>query len=398
MAEYGVTSEGFLRPTLDEIKTELETAFKAKFGDAINLTPNSPIGNIVGVMAERENLLWEKMEDWYNQLDPDSAEDEAQDRLYRINNQERKPASYSTCPVTITGDPGTIVDGPPNPFSVYVQGDVSAVFAMTEQLTIPVGGVLSTTLTATQTGPILAPKDTLTEILTPKTGITSVVNGVEDAMAGQNAETSEKFRQRRLRNLRRSGSATLKGIIATVDLVEGVTLCGGSENKSNQVDVNGLPPKSVEIYAAGGDDEDIAEAIAGAIAGGIEAFGDVLVDVEDSEGNLQSIGFSRPTGVPIYIIAEVEPNQDVAEGDVYPADGDARLIEAIATYGNEIAYLGHNVSPFQLARGGSAEVSGVMNLTLKIGREEDPTSTDVLIIAPNELPQFDASRISVVRV
>jgi uncharacterized phage protein gp47/JayE len=336
------------------------------------------------------------MEDWYNQLDPDSAEGEAQDRLYRINDQTRKPESYSTVPVIITGTAGTIIDGSPNPFSGNVDGDATAIFSVTEQAVIPESGSIEVVMTATEVGPILAPSGTLTVIKTPKTGITSIVNN-EDAQAGQLVETSEKFRQRRLRNLRRAGSATLKGIIAAVDQVSGVTLVGGGENKSNQTDENGLPPKSVAIYATGGSKTDIAEAIAGSISGGIEPYGDISVSVEDTEGNLQTMSFSRPTGVPVYIIGTVEPNQDAAEGDVYPSDGDATLAQAIADYGTDIAYLGYDVSPFKIAKGASASVTGINNLTLKIGRATNPTSSDMLIIAPNELPQFDVSRVSVVR-
>jgi len=396
MADYGVLSTGFSRPRLADILEEIQDAFRTAFGDAINLTETSPLGQLAAILAAREDTLWEKMEDIYNSMDPDSAEDEAQDRLYRLNDAERKAASYSTVTATVTGDEGTVIDGPPNPFGASVDGDSTALFEALAEHTIGPTGTVEVAMQAHDTGPVLAPAGTLTTIATPKSGITSVTNAA-DAMPGQDTETSEAFRQRRLRSLRRTGSGTLNGIISAVDAVTGVTLTGGAENEFDTTDENGLPPHSVEIYVTGGDDTDIAEAIASSVGGGIETHGDTEVTVEDSEGVEQVICFSRPTTVPIYIIANVTANTDSREGAVYPSDGDTRLADALEEFGTDNAALGEDVVPFQLAAGAAASVAGINNMTLLVGISDPPISGAVLTMAPNEIPQYDASRITVVR-
>lgn len=63
---FGITPTGFKRKTLADIKSELETDYRAKFGNQINVSPESVIGQEIAIYAERESEVWQLFEDAYN--------------------------------------------------------------------------------------------------------------------------------------------------------------------------------------------------------------------------------------------------------------------------------------------------------------------------------------------
>ena len=66
MSDYGITETGFKRKRLDQILDELNGAVKAVFGDNFNVSPESPDGQINGVIAEVFANLWEGFEESYH--------------------------------------------------------------------------------------------------------------------------------------------------------------------------------------------------------------------------------------------------------------------------------------------------------------------------------------------
>ena len=63
---YGITLTGFKRKTLATIKSELEADYRAAFGNQINVSPESVIGQEIAIAAERESEIWQLFEDAYN--------------------------------------------------------------------------------------------------------------------------------------------------------------------------------------------------------------------------------------------------------------------------------------------------------------------------------------------
>ena len=63
---FGITITGFNRKTLAIIRDELIAAYQAKFGNQINTSPESVIGQEIDITAERESEIWQLFEDVYN--------------------------------------------------------------------------------------------------------------------------------------------------------------------------------------------------------------------------------------------------------------------------------------------------------------------------------------------
>ena len=84
MADYGVIPTGFNRKPLTVILQEIETSNQTELGSGVIQTPQSPLGQLNGLMADLIAQLWEFAETTYNSHDPDAAEGNNLDRLAKL--------------------------------------------------------------------------------------------------------------------------------------------------------------------------------------------------------------------------------------------------------------------------------------------------------------------------
>lgn len=89
MTTYGVTPTGFSRKSLPTILAEIEDAAIGIFGPAVIQSPQSPMGQLNGLMADLIAGMWEIAEDVYQSVDPDQAEGARLDMLGRIGGVAR---------------------------------------------------------------------------------------------------------------------------------------------------------------------------------------------------------------------------------------------------------------------------------------------------------------------
>ena len=126
---YGLTPKGFVVKRLIDIKEELETDFKSVLGDGINLEPNSVLGQLIGIIAERFALLWEQDLSVYNSQYPDSAEGVSLDNCGAIVGVPRLKATKSTAVLRARGEVGVAI---PQNSIVSVKGNSLARFVTAE--------------------------------------------------------------------------------------------------------------------------------------------------------------------------------------------------------------------------------------------------------------------------
>ena len=390
---YGITDAGFVLKRLADILAELEAAYKSTFGAGINIDSRSPLGQIIGIHAERESLIWEQMEEVYNSRYPDSADGVSLDNVVAVTNVFRLAATKSKVTARISGTDTTVI---PIGFVVSVDGNPASRFATIESGIIGavVTGYVDLIFESEETGPVQAPSGTLTEIETPISGVTSVTNAL-DATVGRNTETDAELRIRRLISLSRPGTATVDGIRNAVLEVADVVQVGVIENATGIIDSEGRPPYSIEVIVSGGDDEEIAAAILSAKAAGIETYGTETYAVADSQGIFHDIYFSRPVEVTIYMRITITPNEDLNEGELYPTTGDDDIKAAIMTFVSAFYSLGHNVIISQFYTPINT-VPGVFGIQIELGITGSDWAESNIVINANELATFDTSRITVI--
>jgi uncharacterized phage protein gp47/JayE len=383
----GLTSSGFERKILGDIKEEIQDSLKSVLGNSINLLPPSFLATIVGIFSERENLIWELAEDVYNSQYPDTASGISLDNVVAITGINRLEATFSTATVTLEGSDGTIV---PAGTVFSVLGNTLARFVLDVEQIIPISGEIDATCTAESAGAVQAPSGTLTVIETPVAGLDSVTNAL-DAVVGRELETDIELRLRRRNVLQVAGAGTPEAIRSRLLGLENVTDVIVFENQSMIEDMDARPPKSYEAVVNGGLDADIDQAIWESKPAGISTYGNQNNSVIDSQGFTQAVNWSRPSEVDIWVEVDLTTDSE------FPVDGIAQAEAAILAYGNGLG-IGKDVIVYPQLMCALHEIAGITDVAIRVGLSASPTLDNNIVIAPNEIAKFDSSRILVIEL
>lgn len=382
----GLTPQGFEALTTEEVFEQIADQLRAQVDASVNVGPDSILGHLVGILAERLGVSWDLALSVYRSAYPDSASGEALDQVCAITGVVRLAATRSRADVIVTGTPGTIL---PAGRVVSVDG-TGARFRSLGEVTIGEGGTAPMEMESEALGPIVAVAGSLTKIETPVSGWASVTNPL-DATPGRRMETDTELRLRREQLLRATGTGTLDAIRAGLlePAVPGVSQVRVFENTTLVTDVAGVPGKSFEAIVEGGDAQAIRERIWQLKPAGILAHGSETGDVVDSLGFAHPVAFSRPVYKDVWISVEVET------GDGFPLDGVERIKAALAAKGRRLL-IGEDVIYTALFPP-VFSVPGIVDVTaLTIGLAESPVGTSNIAVGDRELARFDTSRIVVV--
>jgi uncharacterized phage protein gp47/JayE len=380
---YGLTSSGFTARPLLICKSDIEDALKSVFGQSIDLDPSGPLGQLVGILAERLSELWDSQQAVYSAFDPDAASDQSLDALCALTGTLRERATHSTVAVSCVGTAGTTIPSGTQ-FSVAGTGVkfetlASAVFAGTFT-------AVSIDCQAVDTGPLVALAGTLTVIETPVSGLTSVTNAL-DAVVGRNDETDAALRLRRETELRNPSNAALEAIRTHLLAVDGVNAAVVFENTTMVTDGDGIPPKAVNCVVSGtATTTDVAGAIFESIAAGIQAYGTShSVTVTDTQGSTHTIAYDDATDVPCYVHITLTVDLDTLD----PGAADL-VLEYFQTFEDSLV-MGKDL----VARALGAKmfaISGVLDCAVEVGVAPSPSGTTV-VIGLRELATLDTSRL-----
>jgi uncharacterized phage protein gp47/JayE len=389
MPTYGISSTGLEIKRLADIKTELETSFKTQFGTAHNIDSRSPSGQLIGILAEREALLWELIEQLYNAQYPDSAEGIPLDNVVSITGTIRKPATKSTAVITIFGTLGTVI---PAGSIVSVQGNSTARFVLDTQVTIAAGSPnqINGNFTAETAGALQALSGTLTVIDTPISGWTTCTNAL-DAVVGQNEETDSELKIRRIQELSLAGKSTFEAIKSSLSAIDNVNAVVLFTNNSNIVDGEGRAPHTIDAVVEGGINQDIAQTLFDTIGAGLETIGDITVNITDSQNFTHPIKFSRPDEIEIWI--EIDLTTDAT----FPVDGVTQVRNAILAYGLNLL-IGEDVIVYPKLMSSFSSIIGITDVAIRVGIAVDPTLDNNIVISARQKAVFDSSRLTVVEL
>jgi len=414
-APYGVTDEGFSAKTAEEAREELVAACQEAFGKNTNTDSRTPLGQLLDIWADQIGQQWEAQEAAYEGRDPAQAVGQSLYALGALTGTFPESEKPSTVPLYCCGDPATsLLTGRVastidlgTRFATIADATLAAATAWAATTAYVVGDIVTndggsgdfvylcrvagtsaggsgpdqdiigdTVVDGTVTwvsigqgtalalvnsqseelGPINGLQNTIKAIETPVTGWLSVYNDV-DATLGNDTETDEEFRIRRVDELQSEEGAPINAVRETVLAVTGVDQAFVYQNVTNATDSFGLPPKSVEAVVDGGLDDDIADALLRSVAAGIEPFGSTVVPLVDDSGETQNIGFSRPTPIPITIAITVE-----VDTNTYPIDGDQQVEDALLATGTGYG-IGEDVYSTALIPS-AFTVQGVLNVSV----------------------------------
>ena len=103
-----LTSTGFDPKRLADIISEKTAKFKLLFGENVDLSADSELGKLLAEEADREALLWERLEEIYDSQQPSKATGVSLDGIMEITGASRDAATRSTVTLYLRGNNVTV--------------------------------------------------------------------------------------------------------------------------------------------------------------------------------------------------------------------------------------------------------------------------------------------------
>jgi hypothetical protein len=303
----GVTDVGFARERLDILAANLTTKLKdpSVLGSEAVLDGTTPDGQIVGVIAEIEDTIYQMGEDVYAAVDPNQAVGQALYRLGPFSGIEVKLGEYGTVTCLVHVKLGEVL-----PIGTQILDETTGVLYTT---TLQVGPSVGDDHDYT----VPAVASTYGTVLTKSTNTAKKVVDVygwidvafyADGTAGTLPESPAKFRQRRMRSVAKPGQGMLDSMYAALADLTGIGDVSVFVNpKAVAVDIKAgdlaLPAHSCIVVVrnpvvAGGVDQ-IARTIWLYKNPACDNVGNVHVSVADSQGRPHDIGYYVSEEFPI---------------------------------------------------------------------------------------------------
>jgi uncharacterized phage protein gp47/JayE len=300
MTNY-IDETGLVLESLADIVTDLETSFKAIYGEDINVDANSPDGQMINIFAQAKIDMLDLISQVYNSFSPTSAIGSTLDQRCAINGVVRKAATRTTVYLDITTDrvaslpgldtvgsiPFTVSDGSGNKFNLITA-------------TTTINGVNSLLFSAEEAGAVEVIDDTITNIETVTLGVLTANNPSGAIIQGANEETDAQLRFRRSQSVANPSTGYLDGLTSALLGIEEVLYALVFENNTSVTDANGIPPHSIWPIVDGGDEDDIADIINKKRNAGCGMYNGT--GPTGPTGTAKSVTITQVNGVPIDIL------------------------------------------------------------------------------------------------
>ena len=377
MAE--LTIEGIKIERLSGIVDKFERGFREIYGQNIDLSPNTPDGQMVGLLAQMRMDIEELAENIYRQLDPDVATGAWLEQRVAYAGLMRRSASYSYLrSVILTGEPNS-----PLYAGIIVSDPHKVRWVLTTDIQLDSNGSARADFRSEQLGAFNLAKNTALTIETITLGLNSATT-FENAEIGEEEETDPQLRERflisRTKNAINSAEAITSKIRALPDVKQVRTL----ENNTSQRDKLGVEPYSLNIIVDGGEEIQIANVIYQNKGAGVGLQGNTQVTLQrDNEPRL--IRFDRAVPVDIQISMRCVRYEDFTEID---KDEIKRLLV------NQSFSIGQSVSLSRLYSPIN-QVGGFWVKDLKIARKGEALKAENVSLQPRELARILSTDISI---
>ena len=327
---WGITPAGFVAKPFSAILADKQAAVLAALGNGVDLSPPSPMGQLLAAEANSEAELWELAAECYGQFIRQNAEGQSLDGLGDLVGIPREGESSTQvgCNLTISA-----ADAPYAPGSLvaYVAGSPALTFYnVNAVLSGDISGGIATGILFQATTPGNTPSinpGTLTGISSPVTGWTAITNPATQSQLGANAELDSAYALRQEQEVTgQQGSCTSNATVtALYDLANGELpniqtlaqrIAGFSANvlendTNNPLTVDGvtLPP---HIYAPVVYDPTgtltaaaIGQVVYNNKPAGITSYGSLSVTITDPYLGQQAVFYSVPAVENLYVSATV---------------------------------------------------------------------------------------------
>lgn len=308
-------TNGLVVKTSTEIQTELETAYKAIYGDDIVLDSNSADGQLIGILTQFNTDIREMITETYNTFNPDMCRGTIQDVRFKLNGIERQGGTFTIVDIDVINDRTLTLQGldadynDVNATAFGVQDNAGNQYYLIDTVTIT-AGTHSLPFRSATLGANIPTVGTLTSMVTVVQGVTSVNNASAPTTVGVNQETDEAFALRREKSYEFRSQNSNDAMLAQLYALDGVSQAfvygHDYENYPSGNDADGIPLHYIWVIVEGGANSDIGTVIYANI-GGAGTVGAVDVDVPTSSGQVYVSKFDRVESSDLHIKFQIQP-------------------------------------------------------------------------------------------
>ena len=373
---------GFKRKNFAEVLDEMSDTARELFGADVNVSSTSPLGIILRVVAWFVSKSHESAEKVYHSGFVSQAQGVSLDRLGANFGITRNPNAAAIVALEFEGRPGFVIGE-----GVQFQTESQIIFQMIDVVTLDADGRGSGQAVSQVWSRIgNVPANTITTQTEPTDDITVVTNP-EPANGGAEVENDVTYRNRIRMSVNSNPGPPVNGILSALLAVPGVLSAYVSVNNLMSTDSYGNPPKSVRAMIDGGNADDIADALFGSIAAGIETVGSQMVYVKDVAGHDHEVRFDYAERIPIHMSIEMQVNSVFQDGQ------EQQLRQGIADHINSLG-MGRDVLYTHLFPV-IYQIPGIVVAVVKVGRDVTLLNSNDIDIKPYESAVIGEVDISV---
>lgn len=304
-----LTSAGYIPERLDAILANLDQGFRAIYGDDINTDPDSPDGQMIGLIAQTKADLEELGEAIYRALDPDHAGGAWLEQRTAYAGILRRAASYSYLrSATLVGTTGAFIQA-----GALIEDENRIQWQLVDDTVI--GPDVRADFRSVELGKFGLAQPSALKLVTIVLGWTGVTLNAP-AEEGEEEERDPVLRARFLRSRSRPAQNSVDAIEARVGELADVSQVVCLENVGEQVDENGVPGHGINVIVDGGDPDAIALVILQNKTAGAPMLGEQEVTVIDAKGRQRLIKFDRPTNVDCAAVLTVRRSKNFTDIDI----------------------------------------------------------------------------------
>jgi uncharacterized phage protein gp47/JayE len=338
-----LTSEGLQIKTVTEIKDSLSTGLQSIYGTDINLSSNSPDGQLLGIFSQVAIDNLELLQQIYNSFSVENAYGTILDQRVALNGLTRRSGTFTFTNVSITTDRAltlagldgdvTSVDGT----GFTVADDAGNSFVLASTTVISGAGTASYSFRAKAIGLVETTPNTITNQITVTLGVTAVNNPTSATILGVDEETDValKLRHSQMFSLPSIGpSDSMESALLSIPNVTDALVV---ENDTTGT-VDGIGAHSIWTIVEGGDNADIGAAIYAKKIAGVGQTGATTVTVARPNGSNFTAKFDRPAYLHLYIKFTIIPRVTGATFD--PDLVKANLVASLSYRLNQSANIG----------------------------------------------------------
>lgn len=312
---------GLQTATAPELLQDLETAFRAIYGEDILLDSSTPDGQWLNILVQKGVDVRGLLMQLYNSFNPDNTQGSVLDQRCALNNVFRKAGTFTTVTVTIVTDRELTLQGVdeqynnPEATGFTIQDNEGNRFVLVNTTNLSTGSN-DCLFRSESIGQVIIAPHSLTTPVTIVLGVISVDNATAGDI-GEDEETDANLKIRRRQSVSVGSFGYLNGLQGALLQLDGVTDAKVYENYTSSTDANGTPGHCIWVVMDGGSTSDIANTIYSKKCPGTDMRGAVTYNITTPAQTTFTAKWDNATDVGFYIRFNIKP---VAAGITFDID------------------------------------------------------------------------------